>query len=257
MLAAAKAGDPDAFLACLAKETRDRFAALKKVSKEVAAKDTKPSEDAENTIKAMMGSVKGVKDPAFGEAKINGDIASMDVMDGGETARVTFVKEGSGWKVSIPQFTAMLDPGLVRPREEVRRIRDRNNLNQLAKGMAIYLIEYGDNRFYPAGLGELFDKKVVPDVEVFVSPLDNDPPKLANGLKCSYVSCFDKYPDREFRDDFPPNIMMAWDRIAFVQGNRNVLFFDGHAESVDEARFEQLLKELDAQVKDMKPRRPH
>ena len=34
-------------------------------------------------------------------------------------------------------------------REEARRIRCRGNLNQLAKGMAIYLNEFGDNRFYP------------------------------------------------------------------------------------------------------------
>ncbi|MBM4039410.1 MAG: hypothetical protein FJ290_12935 [Planctomycetes bacterium] len=39
----------------------------------------------------------------------------------------------------------------TRPRERVQsgRLTCRNNLNQLAKGMATYLNECGDNRFYP------------------------------------------------------------------------------------------------------------
>ncbi len=43
-------------------------------------------------------------------------------------------------------------PG-VRPHESPVRTRCRNNLNQLAKGMALYLAEFGDGRFYPCPLG--------------------------------------------------------------------------------------------------------
>jgi len=49
----------------------------------------------------------------------------------------------------IAILAGMLLPALARAREEARRIRCRNNLNQLAKGMATYLNEHGDNRFYP------------------------------------------------------------------------------------------------------------
>ncbi|HUT35852.1 MAG TPA: H-X9-DG-CTERM domain-containing protein [Planctomycetota bacterium] len=38
-------------------------------------------------------------------------------------------------------------------REESRRIRCRSNLNSLAKGMATYLNQCGDNRFYPWPVG--------------------------------------------------------------------------------------------------------
>jgi prepilin-type processing-associated H-X9-DG protein len=64
------------------------------------------------------------------------------------------------------------------------------------------------------------------------------------------VSCFDRHPTRQFFDDFPPNVIMAWDRAAFLPGGRrNVLFFDTHVESVAEPRFQQLLEQLDEQVK--------
>ena len=78
-------------------------------------------------------------------------------------------------------------------------------------------------------------------------------------MPCSFVSCFDKYPKRQFRDDFPPNVVTAWDRIAFrnSQGFRSVLFFGSHVEWADPDRFEQLLKELDEMVKQGTPlRRP-
>ena len=39
--------------------------------------------------------------------------------------------------------------GRGRPHVDARRIRCRNNLNQLAKGMATYLNDYGDGYFYP------------------------------------------------------------------------------------------------------------
>ena len=176
--------------------------------------------------------------------------------------------QGDGLSVLNPQvapvagvaiLAGMLLPALARSRTEARRIRDRANLNQIAKGCAIYLNEHGDNRFYPSGLAELIDKGVLPDKTVFVSARDPDPPKLPNGVPCSFVSCFDKYPKRQFRDDFPPNMAMAWDRIAFPnsQGFRSVLFFDSHVEWVDAARFEQLLAELDKMVKQGTPlRRP-
>jgi len=140
-------------------------------------------------------------------------------------------------------------PALASARTEARLIRNRNNLNMIAKCCAVYLNEHGDNRWYPSGLAELVDKKIIPK-EVLVSPLDPDPPKLPNGVPCSYVSVFDKYPDRVFQDDFPPNAVMAWDRKPFVPGKRSLLFFDSHVEVwVDEEKFEAEMKRLDELVK--------
>ncbi|MFW6161146.1 MAG: hypothetical protein ACODAJ_00155 [Planctomycetota bacterium] len=185
------------------------------------------------------------------------------VYDGG---RYRAVLEGDGMVLLSPHMgpvaggaiaAGMLLPALARARGEARLIRDRNNLNVLGRACATYLNEHGDNRRYPASLGELIDKGIIADRTVLVSPLDEDPPKLANGVPCSYVSCFDKYPQRQFLDDFPPNVMMAWDREAFVPGRRNVLFFDTHVEAVDEARFQELLEQLDERVKEhTKKRQP-
>lgn len=177
-----------------------------------------------------------------------------------ENGRYRVELQGDGLDYLSPQaaplgavavLAGMLLPALTSARTEARRIRDRNNLNQIAKGMATYLNEHGDNRFYPASLGELWDKKVIPDPGVFISPLDRAPPKLPNGLACSYVSCFDKYPKRQFLDDFPPNVAMAWNRISFPGqgGGRSVVFMDSHVEWVDEARFQELMKQLDEEVK--------
>ncbi|MBM4036622.1 MAG: hypothetical protein FJ291_33215 [Planctomycetes bacterium] len=92
-------------------------------------------------------------------------------------------------------------PRLGRAREEARRIRCRSNLNQLAKGMATYLNECGDNRFYPwpAGLpgcgtpdrpsfggaewlASLYWTKIIPDPGVFNCPSSPDSNEMGTEL---------------------------------------------------------------------------
>lgn len=75
------------------------------------------------------------------------------------------------------------------PREESAGRRCRNMLNQLAKGMATYVAEFGDNRFYPCPIGRtptrydyngaewlasLYWTSVVPDPDVFICPSSPD-----------------------------------------------------------------------------------
>jgi len=93
----------------------------------------------------------------------------------------------------IAILAGMLLPALARAREEARRIRCRNNLNQLAKGMATYLNEAGDNRFYPWPVGRpgcgtianpdfggaewlasLYWTKIIPDPGVYNCPSSPD-----------------------------------------------------------------------------------
>jgi len=101
----------------------------------------------------------------------------------------------------IAILAGMLLPALSRAREEARRIRCRNNLNQLAKGMATYLNEHGDNRFYPwpsgrSGCGSdasptfggaewftsLYWCGTVPDPGVFICPSSPDSNKAGENL---------------------------------------------------------------------------
>jgi len=102
--------------------------------------------------------------------------------------------------LAVPLVLAgMLVPALSRARESCNHgpaYRCRMNLSMLGKGMATYLNEFGDNRFYPwpAGrpgcgtadtpsfggaewLATLYWTRVIPDPSIFVcpsSPDDND-----------------------------------------------------------------------------------
>lgn len=106
----------------------------------------------------------------------------------------------------IAILAGMLLPALARAREEARRIRCRNNLNQLAKGMATYLNEHGDNRFYPwpAGregcgdettpdfggaewLATLYWTRVLPDPGVYICP--SSPDTNENGQNLGDYGC--------------------------------------------------------------------
>ena len=146
----------------------------------------------------------------------------------------------------IAILAGMLLPALARAREEARRIRCRNNLNQLAKGFAVYLNEHGDNRFYPCPLGRgqdpdsyngaewmasLYWAGTVPDPGVFIcpsSPDTNDNGEHMGTHKYTsdfgsqtvsyagmhYASLTNSSADVQegaIRDDFPPNMPMGSD----------------------------------------------
>ena len=123
-------------------------------------------------------------------------------------------------------LAGMLLPSLARSREEARRIRARNNLNQIAKGFATYLNEHGDNRFYPGSGKTLYDSGVIPDPGVFVDP--------ETGRPFVYL-----YEGRYLRDDYPPNKAMG-----YMEGDGvvHMLFFDSHVETFkhDDPKLAQL-----------------
>ncbi|MBL7223259.1 MAG: DUF1559 domain-containing protein [Candidatus Brocadiae bacterium] len=143
-------------------------------------------------------------------------------------------------------LAGMMLPALARAREEARRIRCRNNLNQVAKGMATYLNEFGDNRFYtfPMGRGtqpddfngaewlaSLYWTGTVPDPGVFICPSSPDTNDNGDHLgthkttadfgsqTVSYAGMHYRSLDvlgvpramRAIRDDFPPNEPMGCD----------------------------------------------
>jgi hypothetical protein len=128
---------------------------------------------------------------------------------------------------------------------EARRARCKNNLNQLGKGMATYLNEYGENRFYPCPLGRgatansyngaewlasLYWTRVIPDPNLFLCPSSAD--NNSNGKDIgsqkandcggqfgsqtvSYAGMWWKSANTAtggvIRDDFPANEPMACD----------------------------------------------
>ena len=57
--------------------------------------------NAQNLIEKLMASAKTAT-VEYGEAKIDGDKATLAVTTDGEEEAVDFVREGGGWKVSLP-----------------------------------------------------------------------------------------------------------------------------------------------------------
>ncbi|MBL7223257.1 MAG: type II secretion system protein [Candidatus Brocadiae bacterium] len=147
----------------------------------------------------------------------------------------------------IAILAGMLLPALQMAREQARRIRCGNNLNQLAKGFVSYLNELGGNRFYPCPLGRglnandyngaewlasLYWTGVIPDPGVYICPSSPDTNHNGEDIgthravsgkfgsqTISYAGMhYRSQTDRSgnpmpgaLRDDFPPNMPMACD----------------------------------------------
>ncbi len=166
----------------------------------------------------------------------------------------------------LAAVAVLLSGALSRAREEARRIRCRNNLNQLAKGMATYL-NCGDNRFFPTPLGRtrnpntyngaewlaaLYWTGTIPDPGVFICPSTTDTNRdgvdigsimeapTFGSQTVSYAGMHYNSDTSEagaIRDDYPPNKPMGSDD---TQGDINhgtqenggmaILFFDSHVE---------------------------
>jgi len=159
----------------------------------------------------------------------------------------------TGVFVAAAVFLLLVGLGLLylfaerRAREEARRIMCRGNLNQLAKGMATYLWEEGDHRWYPFPLGQglepddfggaewlatLYWTRTIPDPGCFICPSSHDTNRNGDDLGSSHAvrgrfgSQTISYAGMHYRsladeagnpkpgaipDDFPPNEAMASD----------------------------------------------
>jgi hypothetical protein len=163
---------------------------------------------------------------------------------GADAAAITFVV------IVLLVLAGLILPFFARARDGGgggRRTRCRSNLNQLAKGMATYLSEYGDNRWYSFPLGQglepddfdgsewlasLYWTRILPDPGVFLCPSSFDTNHNGEDLGSShavygrfgsqtvsyagmhYKSLTDKAGNPRpgaIPDDFPPNEPMASD----------------------------------------------
>jgi len=124
----------------------------------------------------------------------------------------TAVAAAAVFLVCLVVLAGLVLPMLSTAREEARRIRARNNLNQIAKAMATYLNEHGDNRFYPKSFAEI--EGILNDQGVFYDP--------TSGKRAVYL-----HEGTHLRDDFPPNEPMVYME---GTGGVSVVFFDSHTE---------------------------
>ena len=97
MVAAAKAGDKDAMMACFDKETKGCFEELEKLAAEAKGSTAKtPGPD-------MPGKYKDAK-VDYGKEEIKGDTATLEVTTDGKKQTFKFKKEDGNWKISIPEM---------------------------------------------------------------------------------------------------------------------------------------------------------
>lgn len=133
----------------------------------------------------------------------------------------------------------------------------KSNLKQLGLGLILYRDNIGKGRHYPPLkrlLTTLYTAEVMTEPEVFLCPsrsaASDDAVVMARLKKHDAKAigyAWTPYPIRTLRG--ASRRPVAWDRKGNHLGLRNVLFLDGHVESVKEARFEAMMRALAAQDK--------
>ncbi|MFP4057133.1 MAG: DUF4339 domain-containing protein [Candidatus Brocadiia bacterium] len=147
-------------------------------------------------------------------------------------------------------------PAPASPSERAERAVTLSNLSNIARAVHMHAMQH--NELGPPGLATVAAGDYLPSKDVLVSPRDPSPARLPDGTRCSFDSCFDRHSDRIIRLgalENPAETMMVWERRRFAAGERAVAFFDGHVETVDETRFRELLRRLDAAMAEMPRRR--
>jgi hypothetical protein len=145
-----------------------------------------------------------------------------------------------GQAVTIPILAGMLLPALARAREEAREAASMGNLDQILKAIFTYQEPNADN--IPPSLADLFPK-YLDEPKVLVSPSDDAPMKIKNGMLCSY-----RYIGTVPILDMGPGTMIIYDHTPNV-GQRVVGFFDGHIRRMPEPQFRRQLAEQYEQFK--------
>ncbi len=126
---------------------------------------------------------------------------------------------------TIPILAGMLLPALARAREEARAASSRSNLAQILKAIITYQEPNADN--IPPSLADLFPN-FLNEPKVLISPSDNAPMKIKNGMLCSY-----RYIGAVPFNEMGPGSMILYDRTAHAD-RRAVGFFDGHVQFLPE-----------------------
>ena len=91
-VAAAKGGNEDKMVACMDKDTGSAMKEVLALMKDMGAdKKKNPMDEFKGTF-------------SYGEQKIDGDKATLEVTKDGKTQTIAFTKEDGAWKISIPEL---------------------------------------------------------------------------------------------------------------------------------------------------------
>jgi len=124
--------------------------------------------------------------------------------------------------VSPALGAAMLLPALSRARGEARTAVCRSNLKQIGLALAIYANDYEDK--YPPALKDLMPNYVTDEGLLHCPEDSSDNPSYLYVPGLSVAGA--------------PDVMVVIERKGIHAGRRNVLFVDGHVESLPEASFQ-------------------
>jgi prepilin-type processing-associated H-X9-DG protein len=159
------------------------------------------------------------------------------------------IRQGAGVATSAI-LAGMLLPALGRARGEARKVRSAANLSQIGKGVHLWLLKHGENKFYPPSLKALADDGIIQEPKVFLNPAGDTRP-VPGKFVCDYDSVLDRVDRKLAEGEIPPGLPLAWEKANLHGDGRNVMFFDAHVQFVTPARFDALMKEVDAFVKKM------
>ena len=147
--------------------------------------------------------------------------------------RLTPRKQGKRLLLQIDSATAdsiinnFIAPSLLKARVQARRIACKSNLKII--GMALFMYSSDNKDKFPADLETLVAKTYLRENKMLICP--------ATKLRDSYI-----YRGASITVADIPWMIMVYEKSGNHEGGRNVLFLDGHAEWVQEERFQELIK---------------
>lgn len=139
-------------------------------------------------------------------------------------------------------------PAIASARTQARNVASMNNLRQITMGIMVHA---NDKGVVPPDLAGLLAGGFLEDPKVLVAPNDPAAPQVG-GRPCSYVYFLDVQPGLKLKleeIENPGQVPMVWERAAFQRGERCVAFADGHIERLGPERFEKLMDQLRAFLK--------
>jgi len=118
-------------------------------------------------------------------------------------------------------------PSMLQAKMQAARITCRSNLKIIGMALLMYSNDHKDK--FPADLETLVTKTYIRDKKILICP--------ASKLRSSYI-----YRGAAITLADIPSLIVVYEKSSNHEGGRNVLFLDGHAEWVQEERFQELIK---------------
>ena len=146
-----------------------------------------------------------------------------------------------GQAVTVPILAGLLLPALAKGREQAREAGSIANVSMILQGILTYQYQDQSTGNIPPSLADLFPK-FLDNPKALVSPSDDTPMKIKNGMPCSY-----RYIGN-VPNDTKPDFAILYDHEP-RGGVRVVGFCDGHARRMPEGEFRQQLAEQYEQFK--------